>query len=109
MEVLILSGADADMDEIYAQIEGGGREDRFLHAMDRELELVRGFPRMVPITLLRKVRKKKIGRTPFGFFYTIEGRRLMVVAVQDLRKDPRAIVRIIRSRMECCVQASSPA
>jgi len=41
----------------------------------------------------------KIGRTPFGLFYAIEGRRLMVVAVQDLRQQPSALARIIRARL----------
>ena len=71
----------------------------FLIAMDRKLDLLRGFPRMVPPSLMKKVRKVKIGRTPYGLFYTIESRRLMVIAVQDLRQDPRTIARIILSRM----------
>ena len=99
MAVVILSGAESDTDEIYARMEESGSGDRFLMAMDRMLELLRSFPRLVPPALLRKVRKVKIGRTPYGLFYTIEGRRLMVVAVQDLRQDPRTLARIIRSRM----------
>ena len=54
---------------------------------------------MVPPAILRKVRKVKIGRTPYGLFYTIEGKRLMVIAVQDLRQDPGNFARIIRSRI----------
>lgn len=73
--------------------------ERFLLAMDGKLELLRGFPRMVPPGLMKKVRKVKIGRTPYGLFYTIEGRRLMVIAAQDLRQEPRVIARIIRSRL----------
>ena len=96
---MILSGADADLDEIYARLEEAGGGDRFLLAMDRKLELLRGFPRMVPPALLKKVRKVKVGRTSYGLFYTIEGRRLMVIAVQDLRHDPRTIAKIILSRL----------
>ena len=99
MEVVIVSGAETDTDEIYGRLEESGGGDRFLIAMDRKLELLRGFPRMVPPALMKKVRKVKIGRMPFGLFYTIEGRRLMVIAVQDLRQDPQALARIIRSRM----------
>ncbi len=99
MEIVILSGAESDMDEIYARIDETGGGDKFLLAMDRKLELLRGFPRIVPPALMKKVRKLGIGRTPYGLFFTIEGKRLMVVAVQDLRQDPRTLAQIIRSRI----------
>ena len=99
MEVVILSGADADMDEIYARVEERGGGERLLLAIDRKLELLRSFPRMARPAMSGKVRKVKIGRTPYGLFYTIEGRRLMVIALQDLRQDPRTLARIIRSRL----------
>jgi len=67
--------------------------------MDRKLELLRAFPRLAPPGLHTKVRCVKIGRTPFGLFYTIESRRLMVVAVQDLRKDPQTLAKLIRARL----------
>jgi plasmid stabilization system protein ParE len=99
MEVVILSGADADLDDIYDRLGVSGAGDRFLHAVDRRLELLRQFPRLVPASLVTKVRKVKIGRTPFGLFYPLEGQRLMVVAIQDLRQDPRTLARIIRARL----------
>ena len=99
MEVVILSGADADMDEIYARLEELGGGERLLLAIDRKLELLRSFPRMARPGMSGKVRKVKIGRTPYGLFYTIEGRRLMVIALQDLRQDPQTLARIIRSRL----------
>jgi plasmid stabilization system protein ParE len=98
MEVVVLSGAEADLDEIYHQI-GESAGERLLLTLDRKLELLRTFPRLAPPRLQAKVRRVKIGRTAFGLFYTIEGRRLMVVAVQDLRKDPSALARIIRARL----------
>lgn len=99
MEVVFLSGAEADLDEIYDRLDAGGNGERFLLALDRMLELLRTFPRMAPRALSTKLRKAKIGRTPFGVFYTIEGRRLMVIAVQDLRQDAATIARIVRSRL----------
>ena len=98
MEIVILSGAEGDLDEIYRQIGERGGESVFL-ALDRKLELLVTFPRLAPPRLQARVRRVKIGRTPFGLFYTIEGRRLMVVAVQDLRQDPGALARIIRARL----------
>ena len=99
MEVVILSGADADMDDIYARLEEAGGGDKFLLAIDRKLELLRSFPRLARRGMSGKVRKVKIGRTPYGLFYTIEGRRLMVIAFQDLRQDPQILARLIRSRL----------
>ncbi|MEQ1860072.1 MAG: type II toxin-antitoxin system RelE/ParE family toxin [Chthoniobacteraceae bacterium] len=99
MEVVILSGADADMDEIYVRLDERGGGEAFLLAMDRKLELLRTFPHMAPRTQSAKVRKAKIGRTPFGVFYTVEGKRLMVVEVQDLRQDPRTLAKVIRARL----------
>jgi len=98
MEIVVLSGAEADLDEIYHQI-GESAGERLLLTLDQNLELSRTFPRLAPQRLQAKVRRVKIGRTPFGLFYTIEGRRLMVVAVQDLRMDPSALARIIRGRL----------
>ena len=40
MEVVILSGAEADMDEIYAAVEENSGGDRFLVAIDRKLDLL---------------------------------------------------------------------
>ena len=39
MEVVILSGADADLDEIYAFLEESSGGDQFLQSLDRKLEL----------------------------------------------------------------------
>jgi plasmid stabilization system protein ParE len=99
MEVIILSGAETDLDEIYRQLEERGTGERFLLALDRKLELLRTFPRLAPPALQAKVRCVKIDRTPFGLFYAIEGRRLMVIAVQDLRQNPRTLAKVIRARL----------
>ena len=99
MEVIILSGAEADLDEIHARLEESGGGEKFLRATDHKLELLRTFPEMAPRSHAAKIRKTRIGRTPFGLFYAIEGRRLMVIAVQDLRQDPLTLARIIRSRL----------
>ena len=72
MEVIILSGADADLDEIYAVHESIPEAgERFLRAVDLKLDLLRNFPRIAPRVYASKVRKTKIGRTPYGLFYTI--------------------------------------
>ena len=99
MEVVILSGADADLDDIYARLEENERGDDFLAAVRRQLELLRTFPKLHRPELARKVRKVRLGRFPYGLFYTLEARRLFIVAVQDLRQDPSALARLILSRL----------
>jgi plasmid stabilization system protein ParE len=47
MEVVVLSGAEADLDEIYHQI-GESAGERLLLTLDRKLELLRTFPRLAP-------------------------------------------------------------
>jgi len=80
-------------------LEESGGGEKFLRSTDHKLELLRTFPEMAPRSQSAKIRKTRIGRTPFGLFYAIEGRRLMVIAVQDLRQDPLTLARIIRSRL----------
>jgi len=67
--------------------------------IDRKLELLRIFPRLHRPGLAKKVRRVRIGRKPYGLFYTLEGRRLFVVAIQDLRMKPSDLARIILSRL----------
>lgn len=95
MEGVILSGADADLDEIFATRENA---EEFLVTLDRQLDLARRFPFLAPRAFSKRLRKMKVKRTPFGIFYTVEGRRLMVIAIQDLRQDPDALVRTVLSR-----------
>jgi plasmid stabilization system protein ParE len=97
-EIVILSGAENDLDEIYSRLAEGSTGERFLQAADRRLELLRTFPEMAPPALLEKIRKVKIGSTPYGLFMLLS-RRIMVIAVQDLRQDPASIAKIIRRRL----------
>jgi len=46
MEVIILSGADSDLDEIYSLLDETSGGDTFLRALDRKLELLRKFPKL---------------------------------------------------------------
>ena len=57
MEIIILSGADADLDDIYAWSEDG---ERFLRELDRKLELLRTFPQIGPARFMAKVRKVEL-------------------------------------------------
>jgi plasmid stabilization system protein ParE len=98
-EAVFLSGAEADLQEIYAILEERGAGDSFLNGIDRRLELLRRFPSMAPAYVVEPLRKARVGRTPYGIFYSVEGARIMVIAIQDLRQDPGTLARLIRRRL----------
>ncbi len=99
MEVIIVSGAEVDIDEIYAALDETNGGDKFLHSLDVKLGLIRNFPEIAPRSQVAVLRKTRIGKTVFGLFYKVEGRRIMVIAVQDLRQDPKTIAKTIRRRL----------
>jgi hypothetical protein len=94
MGVELLRGAEADLLESYVRFEdtSSGLGDRFYQTLDLALERMRKHPESAPI--YRGAYRRLVLR-PFGFgvFYTIEGERLMVGAILDLRQNPEAIGR----------------
>ena len=92
MHVNLLRGAEADLLEAYVRFEqaGGGLGDRFYHTLDLALERVRQHPAIAPVY---SGAYRRLVLRPFGFgvFYAIEGERVMVGAILDLRQDPAAI------------------
>ena len=90
MEVVLLQSAQADLMEIYAR-----HGEASYHGIDAALEQIRAMPEAAPVYSGR-FRRKVVRRTPFGIFYTIDGKRVMVSFVMDLRQDPNVIVKRIR-------------
>ena len=95
-EVVFLLAAEVDVQAAYELFEEqrAGRGDQFLRHL-RELEvLLASNPRM-GVGVKRGIRKLLMPKFDHGIFYTIEGQRIMVAAVLDLRRDPG----FIRSRL----------
>ena len=44
------------------------------------------------------VRRATLRRFPYGLFYLEETDRILILACVDLRRDPRTIMRLVRSR-----------
>ena len=84
-EVVLLSGAQADLLELYAR-----SGDKGYQRIDRELELNRRMPEIAPV-FARRFRRRVVTGTPFGIFYTRVGARVIVSAILDLRQDPAMI------------------
>ena len=90
----LLRAAEADLLEHFIRLEerGGGRGERFYRSLDRALELLRQQPEMAPV-YRGKIRRLVLRSFELGVFYAIEGDRLMIGAILDLRQDPDQIER----------------
>ena len=94
VRIELLAGAEADLLEAYVRFEeaGAGLGDRFYHTLDLALESVRQHP-VIARVYSGKYRRLVLRPFGFGIFYVIEGERVMVGAILDLRQDPATIAR----------------
>jgi plasmid stabilization system protein ParE len=99
-EIIWTWSAEADLQEVFANGEAlcPGDGEKFLHLVDALLDLLRQFPQMAAIWRT-PVRRALIRRSNFGVFYVPEGSRLVIVAVQDLRRDPETLRKTIEGRL----------
>ena len=95
-ELVFLFSADADIQSAYTFCESlqPGRGDVFMRQLDVALGHLRRFPEIAPF-FQGPYRRLLIGGFPYGVFYAIEGNRIIVSAVMDLRQNPE----IIRKRL----------
>ena len=63
--------------------------------LDVALGRLRTFPELAP-PFHEAYRRLLVHGFPYGVFYTIEGRRIIVAAIMDLRQDPEVIRRRLR-------------
>jgi plasmid stabilization system protein ParE len=93
-ELLILSRAEADVLEVQARLEEvlPGLGNRFNARAEEALDRLLVFPESGPV-YSAPFRRLLIRDFPHGIFYIIEGRRIVVHAVLDLRQVPRDIAR----------------
>jgi plasmid stabilization system protein ParE len=90
-------GADADLQEIYETL-GEPQANEFLLRLDAALTLLRIFPEQGPVYSANH-RRLLVGRQRFhGLYYSIEGRRIVISAIVDLRQDPEKIAQILKER-----------
>lgn len=95
-EVVFLLAAELDVQAAYEWLDEQreGRGDQFLTRL-REVEVLLSRNPHVGVQVDSSIRKILVPRFDYGVFYTIEGQRIMVAAVLDLRRDPE----FIRSRL----------
>lgn len=98
-ELVFLFSADADIQTAYEFHEAvqAGRGEVFMRYLDVAFEQLRTFPAIAPV-FHGSYRRLLVHGFPYGIFYTIEGRRLIVAGVMDLRQDSEVIRRRLRGR-----------
>lgn len=92
LRVEFLSGADADLQDIFNQFEdyrdGFGAE--FLTVVDAYLARLAVFPEIAPV-YFENIRRQVMNRFPYGIFYEPQPARILVTAILDLRQDKEQI------------------
>lgn len=94
-EVILLSSAEAGLQERYAWLEdkGAGLEMEFDADVQEAVEMLSRQPAGFSRWERTCYRCYRLLRWNFGLFYSIEGGRVIVVAAEDLRQNPQTIRR----------------
>ena len=92
--VTFLAGADRDVFEIFARLEARSPDaaDTFLQRMADSVRQLGDHPESASV-FVAPFRRLVMRGYPFAIFYSVEGDRLFVQAVLDLRQGPEAIRR----------------
>jgi plasmid stabilization system protein ParE len=97
-ELVFLLVADADIQSAFDFYEEcqTGRGEVFMRHLDAAFGRLRTFPEIAPV-FHRAYRRLLVRGFPFGVFYALEGQRVIVMGVMDLRQDPKVILRRLDS------------
>lgn len=98
-ELVFLFSADADIQTAFEFYEAfqPGRGEIFMRHLDVAFGRIRTFPELAPL-FIKSYRRLLIHGFPFGIFYSIEGRRIIISGVMDLRQNPEVIRRRLGGR-----------
>ena len=93
-ELVFLLSADRDIQSAYEYYEDcqEGRGALFLRHLDAAFEQLRLFSESGPV-VHGSYRRLLVPRFPYGIFYTLETRGVIVSGVMDNRQNPEAIFR----------------
>lgn len=94
LEVVLLRGAEDDLQAAFDAYEdrAEGLGEEFILTVDGSLTSLSRFPEMAPV-YYQAIRRLVLRRFPHGVVYSLEGQRILVHAVLDLRQDPKRIRR----------------
>jgi hypothetical protein len=90
MKSVLLGEAQAEMVDAARFYDSHlfGLGQRFLDAVERAISDIEANPRRWP-AIARKVRRRLVGRFPYGVLYLMSGDKLIVVAVMHLHRRPQ--------------------
>lgn len=96
-EIVFVAAAESDLIEAWDRYEevSPGLGDAFEAEVGSAVRLAAAFPEIAPV-FFAEFRRLLVRRFQYGVFYTIEGRRMVVRAVLDLRADPDTLRRRLR-------------
>ena len=89
-----LASGESDLDGLFAArfAVSETRALAFLEMVEQALALLRNFPELAPV-YRHPFRRFILRDMQTGIFYTLEGRRLFIHALLDLRQDPATLRR----------------
>jgi plasmid stabilization system protein ParE len=92
MELILLSHADLDIQTAFNRCDEyqSGRGEIFIQQLDAALGLLRKYPEIAPV-YSAPYRRMLLKNLPYGIFYQAQPKRIVVVAILDLRQDPRSL------------------
>jgi plasmid stabilization system protein ParE len=93
-EIVILAGAENDVLETYVRYETAEADlgERFSKQIEEAFQMLSEFPNAGP-KFHSQIYRLLIRGFPYGIFYTIDGRRVIIQAILDLRQSPQSIRR----------------
>ena len=96
-ELVFLLSADVDIQSGYEFYEAyqEGRGDEFMRHLNVAFGILRSSPEIAPL-FFKTYRRLLVQGFPYGIFYALEGGRIIVWGVMDLRQDPAMIRRRLR-------------
>jgi plasmid stabilization system protein ParE len=91
-DLIFLHSADSDIQSAFNFYESlqPGRGEISMRQLDIALGQLRKFPEIAP-HFSGAYRRLLTAGFPYGVFYTLEGNRIIIAAVLDLRQNPEAI------------------
>ena len=88
MEIVLIQSAEIDWFRLFSQF-GEGFDDLFNRATDK----LKANPKQGPPYRVEPIRRLVIRESPWGIFYVPEPKRIVILAIEDLRQDPEMLKR----------------
>ena len=97
-DLILLRQADDDIQSAFNRYEEfqKGRGELFMRQLDAALTLLRQHPDIAP-AYSGRYRRLLMRDFPYGVFYEVQPKRIVVGAIVDLRQDPERIRRKLHS------------